>query len=156
MKASYPIYLRQVMLLERPQSIRPAMSKRYWRKDWRRRLCFGFPDRISCSTVRLDPLPIHRYTETNLLNVSIVRTPPMIPESIPNNIAPQHAYDSLFRQYHHKKPERRRWAYGAREEIHPPSIDLLGVCLHCLIVDDFPEKGSHCSSFKGSLLDLLL
>lgn len=103
MKASYPIYLRQVMLLERPQSIRPAMSKRYWRKDWRRRLCFGFPDRISCSTVRLDPLPIHRYTETNLLNVSIVRTPPMIPESIPNNIAPQHAYDSLFRQYHHKK-----------------------------------------------------
>jgi len=31
--------------------------------------------------------------ETYFLNVAMVKTPPMIPESMPNNMPPKHAWD---------------------------------------------------------------
>jgi hypothetical protein len=69
----------------------------------------------------------------------IVRTPPMIPVSIPKSIPPKHAYNSSISEY----GGYCRTTDRTGKHIHSPPIDFLGILSYRLIVDELSEEGRH-------------
>lgn len=86
--------------------------------------------------------------ETYALKGSMVRTPPMIPVSIPKSIPPKHAWIGLVDGANWgnevKCKRKRAWKTDrAGKHVDSPSVDLLGVRSHRLIVDESPENVGH-------------
>jgi hypothetical protein len=81
---------------------------------------------------------MNRYGERSYaLKVSMVKTPPMIPESIPNSIPPKQA---CLCQHSLVSPSRTFRAHRACQSVHAPSIDLWGILLDSIVVDDLVEE----------------
>jgi hypothetical protein len=71
------------------------------------------------------------------LKVDMVKTPPMIPESIPNNIPPKQA---CLHQQMFKLPSSESRAYRASQHKHAPSVDLWRILLDGIVVNDSVEE----------------
>jgi hypothetical protein len=67
----------------------------------------------------------------------MVKTPPMIPESIPNNIPPKQA---CLCQRAFMLPYREIRTHRACQSVHAPSIDLWGILLDSIVVDDLVKE----------------
>jgi hypothetical protein len=67
----------------------------------------------------------------------MVKTPPMIPESIPNSIPPKQA---CLCQRAFVLPCRGIGTHRACQGVHAPSVDLWGILLDSIVVDDLVKE----------------